>query len=91
MPSSLYVVIESREKWWVDLEGKAHGPYASKQQAREEGEQLARFAAHMGKHSELLVQDESGRYRVVWDSVNEPHAGTQIAATAPPSRRSSAA
>lgn len=74
MPSSLYVVIESREKWWVDLEGKAHGPYASKEQAIEEGRSLARFAAHAGKHSELLAQNDRGRYVVLWDSENEPHA-----------------
>lgn len=76
MTSSLYVVIESRNKWWVDLEGKAHGPYASPQQAIEEGRSLARFAAHSGKHSELLAQNEQGRYVVLWDSEKEPHAAS---------------
>lgn len=74
MPSSLYVVIESREKWYVDLEGKAHGPYASKEQATEEGRNLARFAAHMGKHTEVLVPNAAGRWVVVFDSAKEPHA-----------------
>lgn len=74
MPSLLYVVIESLGKWWVDLEGRAHGPYASKEQAIEEGRSLARFAAHAGKHSELLAQNDGGRYIVLWDSANEPHA-----------------
>lgn len=85
MPSLLYVVIESREKWWVDLEGKAYGPYASKEQAIEEGRSLARFAAHSGKHSELLAQNDGGRYIVLWDSAKEPHAA------APYQRRTSAA
>ena len=75
MASLLYVVIESCAKWWVDLEGKAYGPYASKDQAIEEGRSLARFAAHSGKHSELLAQNNGGRYIVLWDSANEPHAG----------------
>jgi hypothetical protein len=73
MPSSLYVVIESLGKWWVDLEGKAHGPYSSKAVAIEEGRSLARFAAHAGKHSELLAQNETGRFIVLWDSVKEPY------------------
>lgn len=73
MPSSLYVVIESLNKWWVDLEGKAHGPYSSKSQAIEEGRSLARFAAHAGKHSELLAQNETGRYIVLWDSEKSYH------------------
>ena len=73
MPSSLYVVIESLSKWYVDLEGKAHGPYTSKSQAIEEGRSLARFAAHAGKHSELLAQNETGRYIVLWDSEKSYH------------------
>lgn len=81
MPSSLYVVIESMGKWWVDLEGKAHGPYASRAQAIEEGRSLARFAAHAGKHSELLAQNETGRYVVLWDSIKEPHAASDYRRT----------
>ena len=84
MPSSLYVVIESMGKWWVDLEGKSHGPYASKAIAIDEGASLARFAAHSGKHSELLAQNETGRYVVLWDSAKEPHVARD-------SRRTSAA
>lgn len=75
MPRSLYVAILSREKWWIDLEGKAFGPFQSLNEAKEEGLQLARFAAHTGKVSELLIPDENGRYRVVWASDAEPHAG----------------
>lgn len=74
MPSLLYVVIESLGQWWVDLEGRSHGPYPSKEQAIEEGRSLARFAAHTGKHSELLARNDGGRYVVLWDSSNEPHA-----------------
>ena len=73
MSRSLYVVIFSRESWWVDFEGAAHGPYASLEEATEEGRQLARFAAHAGQKSELLIPDERGRYRVVWSSEQEPH------------------
>jgi hypothetical protein len=82
MSKALYVVIFSRETWWVDLEGKAHGPYPSLQDATEEGKQLARLCAHSGRASELLIPDERGRYRVVWDSHNEPHAGSGYASSA---------
>jgi hypothetical protein len=77
MPSSLYVVIESMGKWWVDLEGKAHGPYATKATAIEEGRSLARFAAHAGKHSELLATNEAGRYIVLWDSEKSYSAASE--------------
>jgi hypothetical protein len=79
MAKALYVAIFSRGQWWVDLEGKAHGPYGSLAEAADEGEQLARLAAHSGRDSELLIPDERGRYYVYWASENEPHADADYA------------
>jgi hypothetical protein len=76
MSRALYVVIFSREKWWVDLEGKAHGPFESVDTAADEGRQLARYSAHNGRVSEVLVPDHTGRYHVVWDSEHEPHGSS---------------
>jgi hypothetical protein len=81
MSRALYVVILSREKWWVDFEGRAYGPYASINEATDEARQLARFCAHTGRPSEVLVPDEHGRYRLVWDSSREPHASKDFAIT----------
>jgi hypothetical protein len=72
MPHALYVVIHSQHRWWVDFEGQAHGPYASIEEATDEGRRLARFMASSGKPSELLVPDEQGRYSVAWNSESEP-------------------
>jgi hypothetical protein len=82
MSKALYVVIFSRETWWVDFEGKAHGPFPSLEEATEEGRQLARFMAHSGRASEVLIPDDRGRYHVAWDSANEPHAGSDYQPTA---------
>ena len=81
MARALYVVIFSRDSWWVDFEGKAHGPYATRDSAAAEARQLAQFAAHSGKSSEVLVPDDSGRHRVVWESAIEypSHAGFRAA------------
>lgn len=81
MSKALYVVIFSRDTWWVDFEGRAHGPFASLEEAEEDGLQSARLTAHTGRESELLVPDETGRYRVAWSSLNEPHAASYIGAT----------
>lgn len=75
MARALFVVIMSRNSWWVDFEGKAYGPFASREMAAEEARHLAQFSAHSGRESEVLVPDETGRYRVVWSSAQEPHAG----------------
>lgn len=72
MASALFVVILSRDSWWVDFEGKAHGPFATREEAAEEARDLAQFCAHSGRHSEVLVPDDSGRHRVVWTSVDDP-------------------
>jgi hypothetical protein len=68
MSTALYVVISSRGSWWVDVEGKAHGPFATRDAAALEATQLAQFAAHTGRESEVLVPDDTGRHRVVWTS-----------------------
>jgi hypothetical protein len=81
MARALYVVILSRDRWWVDFEGKAHGPYATREIAAAEAKQFAQFAAHSGKSSEVLVPDDTGRHRVVWESTIEypSHAGFRAA------------
>jgi hypothetical protein len=68
MSTALYVVISSRGDWWVDFEGQASGPFATKEDAAVEATQLARFASHSGHDSEVLVPDEHGRHRIVWAS-----------------------
>ena len=82
MSRALYVVIRSRDQWWVDFEGKPHGPHASIQDAVEEGRELAQYTAHMGRTSELLVPDENGRYRVVWASDDQRHRGYSVTSAA---------
>ncbi len=68
MATALYVVILSCGKWYVDFEGKAHGPFDKRETAALEGRQLAQFCAHMGRPSEVLVPDDEGKYWVVWTS-----------------------
>jgi hypothetical protein len=68
MATALYVVIQSRGKWYVDFEGKGHGPFETREAAALEGKQLAEFSSHMGRASEVLVPDKDGKYWVVWDS-----------------------
>ena len=69
MAKALYLVISSRDNWWVDFEGKAHGPYTSRENAALEARSLARFQAHTGREAEVLVPDEHGKYWVVWSSM----------------------
>jgi hypothetical protein len=70
MATALYIVIQSRGKWWVDFEGRAHGPHDTREAAAMEARNQAQFSAHMDRPSEVLVPDGAGKYWVVWNSSN---------------------
>ena len=72
--TALYIVIESRGKWFVDFEGRAHGPHDTREAAAMEARNQAQFSAHMNRDSEVLVPDAEGKYWVVWNS-RDAHAG----------------
>ena len=68
--TALYIVIQSQGKWWVDFEGRAHGPHGTREAAALEARNQAQFMAHMERQSEVLVPDGDGKYWVVWNSRN---------------------
>jgi hypothetical protein len=68
MATALYIVIQSRGKWWVDFEGCPHGPYDKRETAALEARGLAQFAGHNNRISEVMVPDTAGKYWVVWTS-----------------------
>ena len=74
MAKALYIVIQSQGKWWVDFEGRAHGPHDTLETAALEARTQAQFQSHLNRPAEVLVPDPQGKYWVVWDST----ATTQI-------------
>ena len=71
MSRALYIVYMSRESWWVDFEGEAHGPHSTVQEAALAGLELAKMTAHSGRRAELRAPDAHGGYAVIWDSDRE--------------------
>lgn len=70
MSKALYIVIQSQGKWWVDFEGRAHGPHETREAAALEARNQAQFSAHMERASQVLVPDGQGKYWIIWDSRN---------------------
>jgi len=68
MATALFIVIQSRGKWWVDFEGRSHGPHDTIESAALEARKQAMFQAGLGRPSEVLVPDGSGKYWTVWNS-----------------------
>ena len=58
MARAIYLVLQSRERWWVDIEGKSFGPFATRDRAVLEAIDMARFMAHTGRETEVRVREE---------------------------------
>ena len=72
MGRALYLVINSRDRWWVDFEGRASGPFETIHQAAIEAQRQARnLQAAGGRVAEVLAPDAAGKYWVVWSSARQ--------------------
>jgi hypothetical protein len=79
MSKAVYLVYFSQAKWWVDLDGKASGPFLSKPIAIAEAIQLAQAAQQGGRNAEVLAPGDDKRHHVAWPA---PSARSRAAATA---------
>ncbi len=68
MATALYIVLQSRGKWWVDFEGHSKGPFETRELAALDARSQAQFASHVERASEVLVPDGEGKYWIVWSS-----------------------
>ena len=72
MARALHIVINSMDRWWVDFEGRATGPFDTVQEAAIEAQTLGRITAReTGRIAEVLAPDASGKYWVVWTSARD--------------------
>lgn len=55
MTTAIYIVIFAREAWWVDLDGRSHGPYETCEQATNEAMARATETSQQGGRSEVRV------------------------------------
>ena len=72
MARAIYIVLHSRQRWWVDFEGRAYGTFTSKELAKTEAISMARFMSHAGKSTEVRVPDDTGKWWMEWESETDP-------------------
>lgn len=70
MTTALFIVIHARNKWWIDLNGKAKGPYLSRDSAQQEAVALASAFAKDGRRSEVQVAEPGEKNRIVYQSTD---------------------
>jgi hypothetical protein len=72
MQTCWFVVIRSNDKWWVDCEGKAYGPFANRDDATTEGTVLARTFGDSRRRAEVWAPDDAGRMKRLWIGAVKP-------------------
>lgn len=66
MPEAVFLVFPNRGLWWVDLEGRAQGPFASQGDAIEAAVGLARAAERSGREARILAPGTDRDAEVDW-------------------------
>lgn len=73
MASALYIITFSRSRWWIDTDGRQHGPHHSRAEAISAAIEAAFVFGEPGVGIEVVAPDPTGRYRIVWSSVRDPY------------------
>ena len=68
MTKTLYLVIYSREHWWIDCEGKPYGPFETEAEAIAEGPEFITLMGNSDHRNELHARDDDGRFQMIWCS-----------------------
>jgi hypothetical protein len=79
MTTAMFIVIFARDKWWIDLNGKAKGPFLSRESAELEAINLASNFARDGRRAEVQVAEPGQKNRIVWQSVEPGMLGRAAA------------
>jgi hypothetical protein len=66
MQTCWFIVIESMGSWWVDCEGKAYGPFVSRDEAKIEAIRIAIAYGDAERRSEVFVSGPDGTPRRIW-------------------------
>jgi hypothetical protein len=68
MKSCWFVVIRTPSAWWVDCEGKAYGPFVTREEASENAVRLAQAYGDPGRRSDVYVPDDADKLHLVWSA-----------------------
>ena len=81
MSTAIYIVIFSYGQWWVDLEGKATGPFSNAEIAMSGAVSMASADARAGRRSEVRVSGPGHHNEIIYQSPNKSavtRAGTKF-------------
>lgn len=68
MATAIYIVLFARDAWWIDLDGKAEGPFPTRQLATEEALARATATSSRGGRSEVRLSAPGHENELVYQS-----------------------
>lgn len=71
MKTAIYIVIQARNAWWVDLDGESEGPYAGLDVAIRHAVDRASETSRVGGRSEVRVMGPNHELALVYQSVQK--------------------
>jgi hypothetical protein len=66
MVTCWFIVIESMGSWWVDCEGKAYGPFDTREDAQSEARRIAVTYGDDSRRSQVFSAEPDGTHRLIW-------------------------
>ena len=79
MKTSIYIVIFSREAWWIDLDGQADGPFGTLDAAIRNAVDKATATSQRGGRSEVRVMGPGHDNALVYQSAQKSLLGRAVA------------
>lgn len=79
MKTSIYIVINARGTWWVDLDGESEGPFGNIDAAIREAVDRATAIARDGGRSEVRVTGAGKENALVYQSAEKSLLGRAVA------------
>jgi hypothetical protein len=72
MKTCWFIVIESMGSWWVDCEGKAYGPFETREEAQGEAKRIALAYGDETRRSQVYSAEPDGSHRLIWSGPTPP-------------------
>lgn len=69
MKSCWFIVIRTPSAWWVDCEGKAYGPFETRELAASNAVHLGQAFGDPGRRSDVYVPDDEDKLTLVWSGM----------------------
>lgn len=79
MATSIYIVIYVRDRWFIDLNGRADGPFASLESAMAEAVSRAAATSRAGGRSEVRVTGPGHENKLIYQSAERSLLGRTVA------------